>query len=167
MATDDANEVYLRRYISTAIKRTKTKQDAVDRLESEARKDKLLWRMLTEPFLRQACQLAIENFATPPTGKSSKPVRQSEPAQDQCGARLRFAADSLMGFRLLDGLPLGHAMKGDVVATAALYNRIADSKRRRAKWLTLIADKMPDNKVVGAVFTEGDLKRLKKEARCD
>jgi hypothetical protein len=164
MTTVDSNEVYLRRYTSAAIKRTKTKQAAVDWLESEARKDKFLWRMLTEPFLREACQLAIENFTAPSTGKSSKPVRQPEPAQDQCGARLRFAADSLMEFRLLEGLPLGHAMKGDVVATAASYNRIAQSKMVRAKWLTLIAEKMPDNKTVGDLFTEKDLKRFMKEA---
>jgi hypothetical protein len=165
MATDDSNEVYLRRYISTAIKRTKTKQAAIDRLESEARNDKFLWRMLTEPFLRQACQLAVENFTTPSTGKSSKPAHPSKPVhQDQCGARLRFAADSLMEFRLLEGLPLGHAMKSDVVATAASYNRIAQSKMVRAKWLTLIAEKMPDNKTVGDLFTEKDLKRFMKAA---
>lgn len=165
--SDDSTEIYLQRYISTAIERTKNKHAAVDRLESDARKDKLLWRLLTEPLLRMACQQAIDNFVAGVVKKEpAKSNPEPEPIQvDQRGDRLRFAANSLMGFRLLDGLPLGHAMRSDIVETAASYTRIANSKKRRAKWLTLIADEMPGDKVVGEVFTEDDLKAFKKEAK--
>jgi hypothetical protein len=164
--TENSNMVFLKRSVSEAIEKTRDSQTAVSFLEDAARKDKLLWRLLTDPFLRQACQQAIDDYVPikiKEHGKKKEKKEKKPIQQDQRGKRLRHAAASLMDFRLLDGLPLGSAMKGDVLATAASYDRVAKSKARRGQWLAAIADGMPDDRPVSEVFTETDLKRFMRE----
>jgi hypothetical protein len=75
-----------------------------------------------------------------------------------------LAMSNLMLFPLPSGLKLGTATRGDIVAAADHYAKLATDTSHKSRWLTLIAQSLGDGEKVSDKFTEARLSELKKEA---
>lgn len=72
---------------------------------------------------------------------------------------------SFLDWRFSDGSKLRDADRAKVAEKAQEYQERADTNGHRASWLRLVAQHLPDGKIVGDVMTEDRLLELFNEAK--
>lgn len=125
-------------------------------------RDQTLYRQLLDPLARTACYDVIRQIC-----RSDRRAiwNSAQPSTDDQRARVIALAGgvraSLMDFPLPGGLRLGDAQRADLSAAAAFFSRQATDMGRKARWLGLIAQSLPDEKSVSEVLTDARLSELK------
>lgn len=76
-----------------------------------------------------------------------------------------LARGNRMAFPLPGGGWLGDAKSDEILLGAAYYRTLSNDTRTKARWLEIVAEKVPDGKVVRDVLTEDDLTELQEEAQ--
>ena len=146
----------LGRYVSDAVEASDDAPSAIKILESWARENSALFKLLTGPYLFQACQECV--------GHRYRDKRSTIWNQDSTGKRVLDHANMLLEFPLLDGGSLRHAKKDEVLATAGFYDTQAIDMKFKAVWLRAIAAKL-GKKTVEQVFDNSGLRKLQQELK--
>ncbi len=147
-------------------------------LMTKARTNPELYRELTEDYLLQACHAVIRLYVTQHLrprawegGAEIAPAATGVHKQsDQRGGRLlalaRVHAAGLLSFHLpINNQPmLKDATREKVREAAEYYLRLAADFAPKGKFLSLVADKLPEGKTVAEVFSEKQLQALQKKA---
>jgi hypothetical protein len=144
---------------------------AVDAMLERIVSDDELFKTLTTPMLRNACQLAIYGVMAARRRRSfggGRP-RSKKAAKKAIKARARVIKTRLMQFPLSDGTPLGKATYSQIVNTAQLYLKRATTLGHEGRWLMLVANVMRSQpkQSVGRVLKERDLAKMKDIARAE
>lgn len=127
-------------------------------LEDRIKEHSALMVTLVQPYLADACWKAVQKRLDMARGASDEPeIVQQSP---DTSARLHALADSLLDFRLPNGVLLRDAFSEDLRAAAHWYLSRAHSFGRRGKWLEAVAVQVPRYRVAGDVLDEQQLQEL-------
>lgn len=146
---------------------------ATEALVSRVLSDPALFRVVMEPFVRDACAHAVrlcvktQREASWRPGRGNLSVVRTEDAAGpaRVAALVAGTVAGLMDFPLPGGKRLADATKGEVETASWSYRAQADDMSIKGRWLALIAKKLSPNDVVRNVLTEDDLTSLRQEAR--
>jgi hypothetical protein len=144
-------------------------RSATDILEAAVRKDQRLRDAIMAPLVRQACYTVVgaEIRRTRSTVWNSTPKERVERlGQSQTQRVIQLAAGTLLMFPLPGGVKLGEATRVQLTEAAAFYGRQASDMSAKARWLRLVADRVPEGKTAGQVLDDEQLRQLQAEA-CD
>jgi hypothetical protein len=134
-------------------------------MEHKVRSDATLLAQLSEEFIRIVCVQT--------TGVVLRQTRKTAwlpPNYDPGGKGSRIAAlakgneEMLMAFPLPGGKPLGDADSGEVLEAAEFYGKQARDMGHKARWLSLIASRVPEGKTVKESLSEKKLRQLQRES---
>lgn len=114
-------------------------------------------------------KVAVPQEEAPPRRAAAAP--EPRPARSTTDGGLALMAASnlrdLLGQELAPGLPLKHAAASTVLEFADQAAGQARAGAVRARWLRLLAARMPNGRTVGQVFDEGAAQRLHRQAEAD
>jgi hypothetical protein len=137
-------------------------QKATAHMLASVRASRKLRDALTEPLLRSACYDAIRAAY-----RRERRVIWTAPGYDASQGADRavsYAQASLLDFRLPHGTRLGDATRADIAEAEGLYRAQADDMAHKGRWLALIAQGLPADQKVSAVYDDARLRDLQKEA---
>jgi hypothetical protein len=126
-------------------------------------KDSVLYRVLMDPLVREACYAAL----TQACRRRRRTVWDVQPpsAETQRNTVVDLARGmTLLDFPLPGGLRLRDASRDDVAAAAEFYLNQASDMAVKGRWLRLVAQAVPGKKKVGSVLSIERLEELKIEA---
>lgn len=131
-------------------------------------KDSALYRAIVEPLIQGAIWQHIRSVAHSDRAhvwhRAPKPDRNIADGGQVRAARL--VAARLMDFTLWGGRRLGDATRPELVEVIEKYESDAKANGERARWLTLVAERLKDDKTtVAKALKEKDLLALQKKAQ--
>lgn len=135
---------------------------ATKMLEQRVRSNQSLWFALTDPLIHAACYDTLRGLV-----RQNRAIIWTAPNYDKGGNgdRVRhLASANLMMFPLPGGLLLKDATRVDVSRAAEFYHKQASDMHNKARWLSLIAQHVTEDKCVGDVMTAERLRELQQEA---
>lgn len=136
---------------------------AIDSLTELLLRDRKLLKLLIE----QVCREAIRSYTRVAQGNTRFAIIQSisSAARRAQGEALnRATMKLLLDYPLGGGKKLRDATRAEIIHSADVYEKIAQTNGQRAKWLRLIAQSVPDGKCVGDVISEDRAKELFEES---
>jgi hypothetical protein len=142
-------------------------RSATDILEAAVRKDQRLRDAIMAPLVRQACYSVVsaEIRRERSTVWNSTPKERVERiGRSQTQRVIQLAAGTLLMFPLPGGVKLGEATRVQIAEAATFYGRQASDMSDKARWLRLVAERVPEGKTAGQVFTDQALRDLQAEA---
>jgi hypothetical protein len=136
---------------------------ATDRLTKRLLKD----RDLLETIIRAAVAAAVETTVEHSMRSRRESIMRTTTVPGRSGV---FALASGVTFALLDmplanGVKLRAATREQVTAQAQMYDAKARDMGHKARWLELIAQAVPDGKIVGDVLTDARAAELWSEVK--
>jgi len=122
---------------------------AASLMEARVRDNKALLAQLVAPYLADACWKAVNRRLE----ETKVPNLEDDPyeAPDTSG-RLHALAESLLDFRLPNGILLRDAFAQDIRDAARWYTIRADAFARRGRWLGAVAALVPRGRTAGDVL---------------
>lgn len=138
-------------------------------LETAVRAQSPLREALTEHLIGSACWAAIQTQTRVQRRAIwIAPRTEGTPRATSVDDRVvHLASGTLLMFPLPGGKRLADAKREEIAAAAEFYGRQASDMGAKARWLRLIAQSLPDGKVVGEVLTDERLRELQDEARAE
>jgi len=155
--------VELRELASRTLERCKGDvQAATTELTNTIGSHPILYKTLMDPLLREACYNLIRGVCRANRRAIwHTPQPSVSTAKQNVGVLAKATRTSLLYYPLHGGLFLKDAFKADVLNTVHYNETQGKDMLVKARWLTLVAERLPDNKKVGEVLTEKQLAALK------
>lgn len=152
-----------------ALEQTGDYGNAADLLCQLVTEDKELYDYIVGSALHKECSWLVRTAGKEKRDAVWNRLLLEKAAQPQHGDRLRKSTKvmSLFAFPTISGKPLKDANREEVLQTASFYKSQAKDMRWKAAWLYQVCRKMDNSRVVEQCFTEGDLEKLKDEARSE
>lgn len=139
-------------------------RDGAQILLEMAERDPDLMRAIIEPWKLRAAEdaigLAMKDFRRR-TWESSQ--RQIDPNRVQ--ALIQSNREMLLDFPLPGGMALRDATKADVAAASDFYGNQASDMSHKARWLGMIAKKVPKGKTVSQALDNDALAKLQETTK--
>lgn len=137
-------------------------ESAVDALIAAVRGDDDLYRAMVGPFERQAAFDALSRVT-----RDQRVTVWNRPTEPDARAAILAKAmkSTLLEFRLPSGKRLGDAVVDDVAAAADFYAKHSADMAWKARWLGVIAAKLPRRKRVAQVFDDAALAKIQRETQ--
>jgi hypothetical protein len=138
-------------------------QKGVARMVERVRKNRALFTTLMDPLVESACFREIGMVCR----RERRDIWRAPnygPADE--GARvIQLAAGNLLMFPLPGGKPLGEATKEDVEKAAHFYREQSNDMGHKARWLQIIADRTPPERLVQHVLSDEELRSLQEQTK--
>ena len=140
---------------------------AAEILEERVRADQDLWRRLTDQLIRAACTSYVRSEVAAERRRiwRNRAANPRNVIMDGKRRMERLAQENLMLFPLPGGMRLGEARRDEVSAAAGFYAGMTRDMAWKQRWLSLVAQSLPDDKAVGEVLTEERLRELQAETQ--
>lgn len=129
---------------------------ATDALTARLQSNKPLLRSILASVIADAVNVRVEMEMR----ANRKAIIATADRRNNVVALATGIANSLLDFPLANGVKLRAATRDEVFEQAGRYGTQARDMTRKAKWLSAIADRVPEGKVVGDVITDADAKAL-------
>ena len=145
--------------IAQAWEGAESNAQAAQRLSDMMKGDPELWRLVLEPFERQAAEMAVARKKI--ADRHYVWTRPVSPDQ-RANALVRANAATLLDtFRLDSGKILGDATQAEVLEAATQYAARAKWNADKSSFLKAVADRVTGNKTVRQVWTAAELEELR------